>query len=79
MIDFMLKNSCVPSGRLDVLGISAVVKAFDQHATVTWNEGKISRQAETTFEKFRDWPIVRVVNSRIDDHVERDRPPFSKR
>ena len=78
MIDFMLKNSCVPSRGLDALGIPAVVKAFNPYVAVTWNQCKKAWQAEAAFEEFRDLAISRVVDSRIDDHVESDRPPFAQ-
>src|SRR5580704_4877164 len=77
MIDFMLKNSCVPSGGLDALGIPAVVKAFNPYVAATRDQGKKPGQAEAAFEKFRDLAIIRVVDSWIDDHVESDRPPFA--
>src|ERR1700736_5970347 len=47
MIDFMLKDSRVPAGSLDVFWIAALVQTLHANAAGTRDQGKISRQTET--------------------------------
>src|SRR2546428_7085530 len=78
MIDFVLKNSRVPARSLDAFGIAAVVKTLHAHAARARNQSKKSGQAETALEKFHDLAVFRAVDSRIDEDMKGDRPPFAK-
>src|SRR6266446_1691957 len=78
MIDFVLKNSRIPAGGLDAFGIAPVVKTLHTNAARARNQSKKSGQAETALEKFHDLIVFRALDSRIDEDMKGDGPPFAE-
>ena len=76
MIDLMLQDARVPTGRFDDIRFSVLIEAFHAHASSARNDRRKSRQAQAAFVEFH---LLRgqLSNLGIDDDVKRHRRTFA--